>query len=156
LRHPSVPLADSRIEQLSWLVGHWRGEVKGQPIEECWFAPAGGAMCGMFRWLKDPDTVRFYELMVLESVPGAGIVLRIKHFHPGLIGWEEKYQSADFPLVRLTDREAVFARRNDAKPLLWLVYRREGDADLVVYFDNGSDEPDPAAFFRYAAATAVQ
>lgn len=145
-KYPSEPLTDPTVADLAWLTGNWRGQLAGDLIEEFWSSPAAGTLVGMFRWAQG-DGVRFYELLVVEA--GArGLVLRIKHFNPGLQGWEEKDEAVNFDLVALTGQEAVFLRRGGEEPL-WLIYRREGRAILVAYFAKEGQEFDPADAFHY-------
>ena len=76
-------------------------------------------------------------------------MMRIKHFYPGMQGWEAKDEAVDFLLVQLQNREAAFLQVN--KPVRWLVYRMETEDNLISYFHN-DDEPvkseDIFAFFR--------
>lgn len=48
-----------------------------------------------------------YEFLTLVERDGS-VVLRLKHFHPDLTGWEEKAQVLEFPLVSLTPTQATF------------------------------------------------
>ena len=45
---------------------------------------------------------------------GSRLVFRIKHFAPGLVGWEEKDAAITLDLVRLTEDEAVFLKRGES------------------------------------------
>jgi len=152
VKYPSEPLSGATAADLGWLSGSWRGDVAGDIIEEVWSGPAAGTLMGMFRWLEG-DGVRFYELLVIEA--GARrLVLRIKHFNPGLKGWEEKDEAVNFDLVALAGQEATFLRRGGEEPL-WMVYRREGQANLIAYFAKEGQEFDPADAFRYELANSV-
>ena len=95
------------IEDVSWLVGNWKGEGFGGIVEESWSPVLGGTMMGMFRLVND-DKVNFYELMVLEESEGS-LVLRVKHFSSEFEAWEEKEESLSFRLVRLGDKQAFFS-----------------------------------------------
>ena len=53
-----------------------------------------------------------------------GLVLKLKHFHPSLTGWEEREKYVSFPLVRLT-KDAVYFDG--------LTYRREGENRLRAF-----------------------
>lgn len=89
------------IEDFAWIAGHWQGEAMGGTFEETWNPPMGGEMMGMFKFASE-GKVRFYE--VLTIVPeNNSFVLRLKHFSPGLVGWEEKEDSIEFPLVKCSD-----------------------------------------------------
>ena len=65
--------------------------------------------------------------------------LRIKHFDPGLVGWEEKHSPHEFVLVQLKGHEAVFLEL-DRPNARWVVMRLEGRDRLVSYFSR-EDEP---------------
>ena len=89
---------------MAWMAGRWVGEHEGDRFEEWWSEPHAGMMLGMFRWHRDGEP-RFYELMSMEP-DEARLVFRIKHFAPGLVGWEEKDAAVTFDLVRQTEGEA--------------------------------------------------
>jgi hypothetical protein len=143
--HPTNPIA-APIETLDWIVGRWAGGRGDDRFEEWWAEPAGGTMVGMFRWLRG-DAVRFYELLTVEPQDD-GLVWRIKHFKPGLIGWEEKDAAVTLDLVRLGKGEAVFLMRGDPR---WMVYRREpATNELVAYFESEASPHSQDDEFRYA------
>jgi len=94
------------VDDLSWLVGAWRGEGLGGQVDEVWTAPGGGVMVGHFRLVRD-GAVRFYEIMTLGPIDADGTLgLKVKHFAPDLTGWEEKDAWVTFP-VRSTDGGTV-------------------------------------------------
>jgi len=130
------PPAD--IEDLDWLVGCWRGEVFGGQAEECWSPPWAGTMVGTYRHIMD-GSLNFYELIAIESV-GESLVLRLKHFDPGLTGWEEADQSVDFSLVRITERAAYF----DGISLILA-----GKAHLEVHLRMKQDGEEREEVFHY-------
>ena len=94
------------LDDFTWITGHWTGTGLGGVSEEMWAPAAGGAMMGSFRQLRD-GKVEFYEWLTLLERDGT-VVLRLKHFHPDLKGWEEKDQVLEFPLVEITPTKAVF------------------------------------------------
>lgn len=144
--YPVETMCKAAVADLAWFTGNWQGTHSVDVIEEYWSGVAGSTMMSMFRWLKEGN-VRFYELMTLEP-EAEGVLLRIKHFSPGLIGWEEKSDSAVFVLVQLTPGKAVFSRQGHGGPL-WLVYEQSHANELIVYFDKGEGPPPPEAMFRY-------
>ncbi len=89
--YPFDPLAGVAIDACLPLVGRWQGFYADQPVEEIWFDPIGGQMMGCFRWVRE-GKVWMYEFTLL-SEEADGIVLRIKHFKPDFVGWEEKDQA---------------------------------------------------------------
>ena len=109
------------IEQLGWIAGEWCGEALGGDAEETWMEPVADIMLGMFRLIRD-NTVVFYELMSFE-VEGDNILFRVKHFNPGMKGWEEKDKSLTFILQEVTQDKAVFNG---------LVFNRDGDDGLNI------------------------
>lgn len=97
---------DVSLNDLNFISGQWRGEISGGIIEEHWMEPEGDNMLGMFRMIKDGKQV-FHELMIIEKEEDE-ISLKIKHFSPGLIAWEDKEEVIAFRLIELNSSEAVF------------------------------------------------
>ncbi len=94
------------IEDLSWIAGHWAGDVEalGGHAEESWLAPAGGAMSGVFR-LVSGGKARVFELLLIEQ-EGEDILFRFKHVGAGWDPWEE--EPLTYRLVRLEGQHAFF------------------------------------------------
>jgi Domain of unknown function (DUF6265) len=142
--HPTRPI-EAGIDSLAWLAGRWLGTDGEDRLEETWNEPYGGMMLGMFRWHRG-GTARFYELLSIE--PGeAGPVFRIKHFDPGLRGWEEKDDAVTLDLVAIAPEEAVFLKRGEKR---WMVYRLEaGGNELVCWFETEEKPHAAGNEFRY-------
>jgi hypothetical protein len=142
--HPTQPIrADAG--QLAWLSGRWVGDDGDERIEETWSEPYAGMALGMFRAHR-AGVPRFYELFAVEPEDGR-LVMRIKHFRPGLLGWEERNESVALDLVAVRDGEAIWAQRDTVK---WLVYRLEPDgAQLNVTFEVPDEAPEPGDVFRF-------
>ena len=98
------PTAD--LTAVEWLAGHWKGEAFGGITEELWTPPLGNSMMGSFKLMVD-EQVSFYEIMVISEEAGS-LVLRLKHFHGDLKGWEEKDETHDFKLVKVTPLKVFF------------------------------------------------
>jgi len=113
--------ARATLEDMKWFAGEWTGTGLGGVADEIWSSPASGAMMGMFRLVKDGKVV-FYEFLTLVEQDGS-LVLKLKHFHPDLVGWEEKADSVKFPLLKIEDGEIAFDG---------LKMRREGEDGLTV------------------------
>ncbi len=141
------PLTGVRPSALGWLAGSWLGHNGEDRVEEHWSPPAGDTLVGMFRWVKG-GRVFFYELAVIES-EGECVFLRIKHFHPRLVGWEEKERAHEFVLVHLEGQEAAFLELGDPNPR-WAVYRREDRDRLVSYFARENEPVTDTGTFEYA------
>jgi hypothetical protein len=133
-------------EDLAWLVGSWRGLTAGNPIEEHWSTPGGGVLMCMIRWLKQ-GKVYLYEFVTIEPEADT-LVLRIKHFSLGGIGWEERTEAVTFYLTALAHNEAIFDLDDSAAPAR-LLYRRDGD-NLYCALDSTRDGQHE---FRYELAT---
>ena len=116
------------IADMAWLAGQWTGPALGGTSDEVWSAPAHGTMMGMYRLLREGKPV-FYEFLTIVE-EGGSLVLRLKHFHPDLVGWEEKDKSVSFPLVK---KEA------GAMHFQGMSFHPKGD-DLVVYLAIGQKD----------------
>lgn len=57
-------------------------------MEEVWSPPVGQQMVGHFG-LERNGVPALYELMLLDEFEG-GLRMRVKHFNPTFVGWEEK------------------------------------------------------------------
>ncbi len=133
----SSPTAD--IESLAWIAGSWSCEAFGGTAEEFWVAPAGGAMMGMFRLVKESE-VAFYEILTIAE-KDSSLVLRLKHFDSQLSGWEAKDESVVFPLVRMEEKAAYFDG---------LTFKYSDENTLLVYIAQDHDGDDPhITEFRY-------
>jgi hypothetical protein len=146
MKYSLTPIKGKSTNQLAWMAGAWVGNHGTEKIEEHWSHPANKTMMGMFRWLRG-DEVWFYELLVIEPEEDS-LVMRIKHFYPGLKGWEEKDASIDFVLVSLKETEAAFLQRNRDEHQ-WLVYRLKETGQLVTYFAREDSETDRSDWFIY-------
>ena len=95
-----------KIEDFGWLAGYWRGEGLGGVCEEIWSEPLAGSMIGLFRLVRDGEPV-FTEHMRLG--PDAdGFALKVKHFTPAFVAWEDKEEAVRFALEEVRPGEAVF------------------------------------------------
>ncbi|MEM9208185.1 MAG: DUF6265 family protein [Pseudomonadota bacterium] len=92
------------LDEVAWLAGSWTGNAFGERFEEVWNPPSAGSMVGMFK-LYDGDTVSFYEILLIVEEEDS-LALRVKHFTPEFIAWEDKADYISFPLVRV-DSDAV-------------------------------------------------
>ena len=129
------------VSELAWLAGHWRGEGLGGICEEIWSAPMAGTMVGSFRLIKDGE-VSFYELMVLTPEED-GIVLKVKHFTPEFVGWEEKEDAVRFVLEDVEPNHARF------KGLTMVRDGRELEIKIRMRYDDGSTREEPIRLKRY-------
>jgi hypothetical protein len=144
--YPSAPLLHQSVDALAWLAGSWLSHHDGDALEETWMPPGAGVLLGMFRWQRAGQP-RFYELMAIEPDEGR-LTMRLKHFNPGLVAWEDKAEAVTFDLVALAPREAVFFKRH-SEQRLWTYYRQSEANQLVAGFLRAGQTPSEADEFRY-------
>ena len=136
------PVADVKLDDLAFICGHNRGELDGMIIDEHWSEVGGDTMIGMFRQIKN-GKAQMYEFLTIEQTP-AGPVLRLKHFDPGLVGWEEKAQASSYPLISWKPNDAVFERPDKA---VRLTFRSTSKDTLEVVLEHAGKKPE---VFQYA------
>lgn len=102
----SVGSPHANLNEVAWIEGHWKGEAFGGIAEEIWSPPLGGSMMGVFRLVSN-NKVNFYEICTITQ-ENETLLLRLKHFHSNLKGWEEKDETVDFKLVKSTPQKVFF------------------------------------------------
>jgi hypothetical protein len=117
-----VPSPPATLRDMIWFTGRWTGAGLGGTCEEAWSEPAGGAMMGMFRLVKEGKVV-FYEFLTLVEHDGS-LLLKLKHFNPDLTGWEEKADFVKFRLLKI-ESEAVYFQG--------LTFKRVGRDKLEIF-----------------------
>jgi Domain of unknown function (DUF6265) len=143
---PAAEAPKATVADFSWIAGAWQGEIGGDFFDEQWTPPAGGAMLGMFRWIKKDGRVVIYELLALEPA-GESVVLQLRHLKPGLVALEDKDGALAFYLVSYRPGEAVFDNRNPDKPIR-IGYRKQGE-DLIATLDRVENGKPSTLEFRY-------
>ncbi len=132
---------EATIEAVSWIAGHWIGRAMGGDIEEVWTEPTAGSMMGAFKLVLH-GRVSFYELETI-SEENKTLILRIKHFHPDLKGWEEKDETEEFELVKITEDAVYFDE---------LTFQKVGKDILNIYvIVDGSAGPREVLFQYHLA-----
>ena len=130
---PGVPSPPATLNDIAWIEGHWTGAGLGGTCEETWTAPAGGAILGNFRLIREGKTV-FYEILTFIEHDGS-LLLRLKHFNPDLTGWEEKNDTVSFRLLRATPDTMyfdglTFKRAGADKLEIFLAIRNRNDGSI--------------------------
>ena len=110
------------IGDMTWLAGSWEGTGLEGQSSEIWSKPAGGMMVGAYRLIKEGKPV-FYEAMFLLEQDGT-LILRLKHFHSSLVGWEEKDKTVDFKFVKKDGTRVYFSG---------LTFENAGGKELNIY-----------------------
>ncbi len=133
------PARAATIEDASWLAGRWVGEGFGGQMEETW-PPVGGQMVGHFRYWREGQP-QFYEFLMMDVVEG-GVRMRVKHFNPDMVGWEEKDGWVTFEPGSVGPDALVFdgfeIRREGADRVVMRLRMRRGDAveEEVMHFQR--------------------
>lgn len=117
-----APRPAARIADVAWMTGRWQGEGLGGSTEESWSDPAGGAMVGYFRLVRDSKPV-FYEIITVLEIEGS-LEMRLKHVSPDMTGWEEKADFVTFKLARIEPGVVYFNG---------LTFKRLGPDRLEIY-----------------------
>lgn len=94
------------LDQVAWIAGFWEGGAFGGKVEEFWSPPVGNSMMGCFKLTVDGKD-QFLELFTISEIEES-LILRLKHFHADLKGWEEKEETVDFPLVKIVPGKVYF------------------------------------------------
>lgn len=96
-----IALSAQNTSTCTWLTGTWSGPGFGGTFEETWSEPdANGILMGMFRYTDSAGAVQFYEYWLLDSTG-----MKLKHFNPDFVGWEEKAGFVEFDMISVTDRK---------------------------------------------------
>src|SRR5688500_1900939 len=96
------------IKDLSFMAGRWTTHNAWGDMEENWSLPMGNCMMCSYRCVKDGRVI-FYEFIVIEQTD-AGPVMKLRHFSPGNIAWEEKDKPYEYPLMFLETDKTRFER----------------------------------------------
>lgn len=124
-RQPAPVITGPLVQDFAFLTGRWRGGISGGLFDEEWGQPGADSMMGMFRYMEN-GKVQFYEFMVIEAAP-SGPVLHLRHFDPGLTGWEEKNAPLTFTVDSSSESQVVFV---NADKSVTLTYRRSSPSAL--------------------------
>ena len=135
------------LENLGFITGRWTGELDGGVIDEHWSAPSGDNMMCVFRFVKGGKAI-FYEILLIE-ITATGPVLRLKHFNPGLTGWEEKNEVHSYPLVELAKDKAVFEKPDKTTRMR---FQRTSADSLLVVLEQTKDGKTTSQDFKYRLA----
>jgi hypothetical protein len=96
------------IKDLAFMSGKWFTNSGWGDMEEHWSEPFGNSMMCSYRCVKDGKVI-FYEFIVIEQME-SGPVMKLRHFSPGNIGWEDKDKPYAYPLMFLEPDRARFER----------------------------------------------
>ena len=121
---PEATLAD-----VAWLTGSWAGEAFGGTFEQVWNPASAGSMVGLFK-IMNGGAVNFYEILLLVEEAGS-LSLKVKHFTPDFVAWEEKDDYTHFRFVSADENAIHFSG---------LSFYRVGDDEMHAYIVMRSGE----------------
>ncbi len=132
----SATAKEITLDDISFMVGHWKGEGDFAP-EEQWYPPEGGLMPGFFRWPME-DGKQVFELLNFVETEG-GITFRFKHFEPDLTPWE-KAEANTYKVTKVEDNCLYMdlTNINDKVPA-GIRYCRRGK-DIIEFTGRGASE----------------
>ena len=111
---PSLTQGGASIADLSWLAGHWYGQLRAVRMEELWLPPDAGLMLGIHREVQ-PDGDSFFEFLRISSEEGN----LVYYASP------EGKEAVPFPLKELSEEWVVFENLENEFPQR-IIYLREG------------------------------
>ena len=135
---------EASINDVEWIAGHWKGKAFGGETEEVWTSPSGGSMMCAFKLVVE-GKVKFYEFYAIIE-ENESLIIRLKHFHHNLKGWEEKDETVNFPLVKIEKNKAYFDG---------FTFERISENELNVYVMLGGEEKAEEYKFIYKRVTEV-
>ncbi len=136
------------IRQLEFMSGHWVTTGEWGEMEENWSAPMGNSMMCSYRCVRD-GKVLFYEFIVIEQ-EAEGPVMKLRHFSPGNIAWEDKENPYEYPLMYLEENFARFERPDKKTALTF--HRVSGDSLKVILDRQEKDGKWVQDVFNYVSA----
>lgn len=98
------------IRDLQFMAGNWKASSNWGDMEEYWSEPMGNNMMCTYRCVKNGKVV-FYEWIVVEQNENDSVpVMKLRHFNPGSIGWEDKESPYLYPAVYVDSKKVIFER----------------------------------------------
>lgn len=121
-------LAESKVEDLAWMAGHWTATIDGVEMEEVWLAPKNGVLVGMHRDVKGAKTS--FEFMRIATTPEGIAFLAQPGGRP----------VTAFPLVESSANRVVFANPKHDYPQRILYALQDGKLCATVEGDGQPSE----------------
>ena len=130
------------LEDISFMVGHWKGEGENEP-EEIWLSPSVGVMPGFMRWPME-NGLYVIESLTFVEVDG-GLTFYFKHFDTKIGPWETEPNTYRVTLVAgncLTMAQIT----DNAKVPEYMRYCRAGEDGLRFAGSNDEQTIDDSDF----------
>lgn len=130
------------INDLAFMSGTWTMKHEWGDMEEFWGPPMGNSLISSYRCVKDGKVV-FYEFVVIEQIENVPI-MKLRHFNPGSIGWEDKNSPLEYPLVSLSKNKAVFEAKDKSLRLIYQLVN--GNMEVILEEKNKNNEMEKMVF----------
>jgi hypothetical protein len=95
------------LQDVAFLAGHWQGRMGDDHVEEHWSKPQGDSVMGMFRWVTGGTKASMFEILTITE-EAEGLTLRLRHFTPTMVAWEEKDEPMTLLLREASSRRGGF------------------------------------------------
>jgi hypothetical protein len=146
--------ANPSLSEFSWLEGKWQGNWGPRVAEQIWLEPRASEMTGLFRVTENDKTLVLELYSLLES--SSGIEMRLRHFTPALVPWEQSAIS----VLRLVsfDRDAVFENGSAGQPNRQTLIRVAPDTYLLrteIGAGGGNKQVTEIRFHRVVSVSQV-
>ena len=116
-----------KLSDLAFIEGRWQAGTAGNSIEGVWLAPKGDNIVGFIRMMKD-DKATLFEILAYEQSE-QGLVSRVKHFKPGLLGQEEKDKFDQYNFVEAAGNRTIFQKQGED---LRILYEKRSDNQFAI------------------------
>lgn len=130
------------INDLAFISGTWTLKHEWGDMEEFWGPPMGNSLISSYRCVKDGKVV-FYEFVVIEQIENVP-VMKLRHFNPGSIGWEDKNSPLEYPLVSLSKNKAVFEAKDKSLRLIYQLVNE--NLEVILEEKNKNNEMEKIVF----------
>lgn len=145
-------LAQVKIEQLAFLAGSRRADMKGTMAEEIWSRPLGSSMMGCFRWVNKGGVPIVIEMLTISEENGV-ISMRIRHHDAQLNAKEDKDKPITLTLSKLEGTRAEFSAGKNAGDIEKITYHLNDEVmQTTVQFKSANAKPRVPLVFEFTTS----
>ncbi|WP_170234100.1 DUF6265 family protein [Segetibacter aerophilus] len=119
------------LSDLSFIEGHWKATMSDRTVEGEWMPQDGDNMLGFMRMMSG-NKASMYELLAYEQSE-QGLVSRVKHFKPGMIGMEEKEKFDQYNFVEASKGKVVLQKQGED---LRIIYEKRSNDQFAIMRGN--------------------
>jgi Domain of unknown function (DUF6265) len=120
-----------KLSDLHFIEGHWKATTTDRTIEAEWMPQDGDNMLGFMRMMNG-NKAAMYELLAYEQSE-QGLVSRVKHFKPGMIGLEEKEKCDQYNFMEASKGRVVLQKEGED---LRIIYEKRSDNQFAIMRGN--------------------